>query len=349
VTRRAVIDVETRSELSLPRTGPRRYAEDSTTEPLCLAYAIDDEPVRLWLPGDPLPAALAEALADPACRLVGHNARGFEHLIFRHVLTRPPYGWPSIPLERWDDTAVRAAVLGLPRKLGLLAKVLSLKHQKMADGIMHRMTKPLPPGATDDPADLTELYAYNKADVACERELDDWLPPLSEAMWQQLNDSDAINETGIYFDGELINKALAITSAVEHALCAEIKRITDSAITSQHQVARMLAWLKAHGCEVDNLQRPTLSAALRRKDLAPEARRVLEIRREAAHASATKFAAMRNWRCADGRIYNCFVFHGAATGRWSAGGVQIQNFRKETDDIAAEFAAVMDYDEESQP
>jgi hypothetical protein len=44
-------DFETRSRLSLRRVGAHRYAADSTTKILCAAYAVDDDPARLWLPG----------------------------------------------------------------------------------------------------------------------------------------------------------------------------------------------------------------------------------------------------------------------------------------------------------
>ena len=71
-----------------------------------------------------------------------------------------------------------------------MAKVLGLAHQKAPDGIMHQMCKPRlahgdedPDGGPywyDDPGRLQQLYNYCAADVACERELYYWLPPLSE-------------------------------------------------------------------------------------------------------------------------------------------------------------------------
>ena len=92
-----------------------------------------------------------------------------------------------------------------------------------------------------------------------------------------------------------------------------------------------MAWLAAHDCAVEDLQKATLSQALRRAGLGPEVRRVIELRREAAHASANKFQALQTWRCADGRVRGCFKFHGAATGRWSGSGPQPQNFRRESE------------------
>jgi DNA polymerase len=108
--------------------------------------------------------------------------------------------------------------------------------------------------------------------------------------------------------------------------------------------AALIAWLAARNCVVTNLQKETLRRALTRKALDPAVRRVLELRQEAAHASANKFQALHNWRGLDGRVRGAFRYHGAATGRWSGTGPQFQNFRKETENTAAKLEAVMSSD-----
>jgi DNA polymerase bacteriophage-type len=122
---------------------------------------------------------------------------------------------------------------------------------------------------------------------------------------------------------------------------AELQKITGGEITSTSRVEKLLAWLAARGCAVKDLQKPTLRQALHRRDLAPDARRAIELRLEAAHASANKAASLRTWRGVDGRVRGAFKFHGAATGRWSGSGPQPQNFRRETENATAKFAAVM--------
>ena len=54
-------DFETRSTCNLLAAGAWRYAADPSTEVLCCAYAVDDEPVQLWVPGDPIPPEFVEA------------------------------------------------------------------------------------------------------------------------------------------------------------------------------------------------------------------------------------------------------------------------------------------------
>ena len=58
-------DYETRSLARLSTAGAHQYAADKTTEVLCVAYAVDDDPVQLWIPGDPVPPEFIEAAANP--------------------------------------------------------------------------------------------------------------------------------------------------------------------------------------------------------------------------------------------------------------------------------------------
>src|SRR6516225_8076390 len=76
-------DVETRSHLNLKVVGVHRYASDPTTEVPCIAYAVDDEPVQLWTPGDPVPSEFIEAAQNPAWTIVAHND-AFERVISGH-------------------------------------------------------------------------------------------------------------------------------------------------------------------------------------------------------------------------------------------------------------------------
>ena len=346
-----VLDGETHSPLDLRKTGAWRYAAHPSTDVWCLGYAIDDQPVQIWLPGEPVPPAIIEAAADPNYVFVAHNA-GFERAIFKHILTRPHYGWPEIPIEKWRCTMAMCLALALPPKLKKVAAVLGLKHAKADDKVMRAMAMPRRPRGSEDPNGvywfddserLQALYDYCKQDVECERELFRILPPLIDAEQSLWCLDQVINDRGFYTDGGLIEKALAISAAAERAIQDELAAITGGAIETANQVDKLIAWLAAHDCVVTDLQKSTLTHALRRTNLSPEVRRALELRQQAAHAAANKFPAMEAWRCRDGRIRGAFKFHGAATGRWSASGPQPQNFRKEEDieNIAAKFDAVM--------
>jgi DNA polymerase bacteriophage-type len=102
----------------------------------------------------------------------------------------------------------------------------------------------------------------------------------------------------------------------------------DSPAARSRSTRPRTVWLDEHGCPVDDVQKATISGALARKDLPPTVRRVLELRRDGAHAATAKYSAMLNWRAEDGRAHGCFVYHGASTGRWASYGIQVQNLKK---------------------
>ena len=171
-----VIDVETRSgKRDLRKSGSYNYAADSSTEVLCVAIAVGDRAVQLWLPGDPPPLDFA---VSP--RIIAHNAI-FEHNIVQQILV-PRHGWPDIPIERFVCTMSMSLALGLPAKLGAVADALELTNRKDVAGerLMHQMSKPRKPRKDEDPAGtywfddadrLQRLYEYCKQDVEVTREL----------------------------------------------------------------------------------------------------------------------------------------------------------------------------------
>jgi hypothetical protein len=215
------------------------------------------------------------------------------------------------------------------------------------------MSKPRRPRFDEDPAGtywfddaehLQQLYAYCRQDVETERALYRRLVPLPAAEHALWVFDQIVNARGIYADGVLPERATAIITAEQAALQAEVQALTAGVIESTNQGDKLIAWLATQGCEVTDLQRATVSAALRRKALTPDIRRVLEVRREATHASVNKFAGMLNWRGPDGRIRGALRYHGAATGRWASHGVQVHNFKRETTDTERKFAAAMSGD-----
>jgi DNA polymerase len=121
-------DIETRGALDLRKVGAHRYAADQATEVLCVCYAVDGDPVKTWLPSDPVPPEFIEAARDPGWIVVAHNDQ-FETAIERHVLA-PRHGFPLIPLNQHHCTMAAALALGLPGQLARLADALELANRK---------------------------------------------------------------------------------------------------------------------------------------------------------------------------------------------------------------------------
>jgi DNA polymerase len=343
-------DVETRSLANLKTVGAHQYAADPTTEILCVAYAIDDDPAQLWVPSDPLPAPVIEAASSPNWLVVAHNDQ-FETAIEHRVLA-PRYGWPLIPLDRHRCTMAAALAAGLPARLGALADALELAHRKDVAGerLMHQLAKPRRARKDEDVAGiywfddaerLQRLYDYCRQDVEVERELFDRLPPLSpaeQALWAL---STTINRRGFCVDRAFAEAARQIAQEATPELDQELARVTGGAATSIHQIARLTAWLAAQGCAVKSLARKGIEQQLLDDELPATVRRALEMRRDGAQAATKKIDALLARAGEDDRIRGAFRYHGAATGRWSGEGFQAQNLKRPAvDDLEAAIAAV---------
>jgi hypothetical protein len=95
-------DFETQSTLDLKRVGAHRYSKHSTTQVWACAFAADDNPVKLWIPGDPVPAEFSEAANNPDWTTSAFNDQ-FERLVTanimapRHRLAGHPDRAPALP------------------------------------------------------------------------------------------------------------------------------------------------------------------------------------------------------------------------------------------------------------
>ena len=100
------IDVETLSSVDIKDSGTNKYIESPDFEILIIGYALDDGPVDIvdLAQGEEMPEEFEEALLDPECVKVAHNAV-FERLSFKRI------GY-NIPAELWYCTSVKAANCG---------------------------------------------------------------------------------------------------------------------------------------------------------------------------------------------------------------------------------------------
>jgi DNA polymerase len=265
-------DYETRSRLVLKKVGTHKYAADSSTEILCAAFAADDGPVQLWLPGDPVPPEFLEAARNPCWLVVAHGDH-FETAIEQHILA-PRYGFPLIELERHRCTMAMALAVGLPARLSAAADALELEYRKDDAGerLMHQMSKPRRPHKDEDPAAgaywfgdqgrLDRLYSYCKQDVEVERELYDRLPvllPTEQTLWAL---SSEVNARGFYVDRKFAEAARKIAQAAAPEIDAELAEITGGAVTAINQVTRLLAWLAPQGYAGKSLDRKAIEKQL---------------------------------------------------------------------------------------
>jgi DNA polymerase len=342
-------DFESRGVISLKKAGAHKYAADPGTEIVCVAYALDDEPVQIWTPADPIPPEVIEAANHPNYLVAAHGP--FE-LVFEQNNLGPRFGWPRTPLSRQRCTMTLALALSLPGSLENAAKALSLIHQKDKAGqrLMLQMAKPRRPRKNenqngvyffDDDARKQRLHAYCAYDVQILRELYQRLRPLSETEQELWELDQQINSRGFHVDREFAEAARRIAEAARPEMDAELAEITGGVVTRIGQVARLQAWIRERGCcGVSKLDKKAVEKLLD-TELLPKVRRALELRRDGAQSATKKIDSLLACCCDDGRVRGALKFHGASTGRWSGNGFQPQNLKHpEVDDIDAAIAAV---------
>ncbi len=100
------IDFETRSTVDLRATGVYPYARHKDTSLWCMSYAFDDGDTNLWTPGHNFPTGLRLHI-EQGGEMRAWNAQ-FERIMWRDCAMRL-YGFPSVRLEQWHDTAAAAS------------------------------------------------------------------------------------------------------------------------------------------------------------------------------------------------------------------------------------------------
>ena len=354
--RRVSVDAETFGTLDLNAAGPWLYSRHDATGVWCVSYCLEVDGVRgeikTWLPGDPVPAEIIETAGDPEGVVIAHGS-GFDRQIWENILT-PRYQWPVIPLERHRCSMAAVLARALPAKLDQAAAALGIATRKdpKSVAVMRKLAKPRkqtkkeiregkPPEFTATPEELAILYAYNRIDVAIDMEVVDrvgLLSPAEQTLWEL---DQRINSRGVHCDIALLEAGICIGEEAKVELQDALAGLTGGAVTTAKQTEKIKAWLAANGCPIADMQKPTISAALRRKGLSPAVRRVLELRQGGAGAASLKFTALRRRAGEDNRLRDGYRFHGASSGRWTSLKIQLQNLRKpELEDVQAAIDAV---------
>ncbi len=329
------LDIETYSECDLKTAGVYRYAEHPSTEVLCMAYAFDDEPIKLWTPGSPFPSRF-EVFIEANGKVAAHKAQ-FERVVLNGVAGKK-IGFPPIRIDQCICPASRLAAHGLPRHLGDAAEALGSAPKSMEGRItMLQLSKPRkkhPDGRytpQNSPEKFQTLYAYNKQDVEAERDIDRLVPDLSSAEQKVYELDQIINERGIQVDLKAIDDILYVVEEYKTYLEATCEKLTGIKPTQRDKLA---VWVREHGCpELKDMQAETVRLVAADKRIPSDTRKALQIYSTYNMKAVTKYHAIQAAACKDGRLRGMFMYHGAATGRWSSTIVQLQNlFRPVIDD-----------------
>jgi len=337
MSRRVYIDFESRSKVDIWESGAYRYAEDPTTEILCLAWAIDDAPVRGVLYGKELRAAIPELnkLIAEGAEFHAHNAF-FERCIWRFKLT-PAYGALPIPIKQWRCTAAKGASHALPRRLEHMAQALGCPHQKDVDGNKLMKALSFTTGAIEKEK-LDRLLLYCKRDVEAERDIDRKLPDLCAAEQRVWFMDQYLNDTGVRIDVDAVKKAIQVIEEETKTLNAELHTRTGGQVDAGTKTQAIQKYLKTKGVDLPNLQKGTVKKAI--AEAGGDNLRVLQLRQQLSLTSNAKYSALLAAVSPDERVRDLLVYHGASTGRWAGKLFQIHNLVKALIDAGAINAAI---------
>jgi DNA polymerase bacteriophage-type len=324
------IDFETRSAIDLPDRGLDIYANDDTTEVLCIAFGTTPDNVEVLAPNILKNSihALMHHVEDGG-KIQAWNAM-FEYTIWNCVCV-PKYGWPPLKLEQCIDSMAIAAANNIPQSLDEAGSFMNSEHKKDAVGkrLIQKVCKPNSKGVfNNDPELLKQLFEYCAQDVRTEMSIVVNLRPLSQAEQDVWTLTQRINIRGVpVAPKELHNAVLAVQSAQE-ALDRECVNLTGCKPSER---AKLLAWInqKIPHAPMADLTAETVDKMLQ-CNIFPVIKRVLELRQEGSQTSVAKYAKMLEIQN-EGRIRNTLVYHGASTGRWaSRGGLNLQNIARPT-------------------
>lgn len=327
------IDIETFSSNDLLKGGVYKYVEALDFEILLFAWSVDYGPVQLTdlTAGETLPVHVWEALTDPAVLKTAFNAQ-FERLcISKH------YGI-ELPVEQWECTMVKAAMLSLPLSLKAVGAALKLKQQKDASGsaLIKFFSIPCTPTARNggrrrnfplhDFVKWQEFKEYCVKDVEAENAIRKKLEPFDfpEKEKELYYLDQKINDTGIRLDLELVLNAIGISDNISAALMEQARELTG--LDNPNSDAQLKSWIAlTDGTEVESLNKAAMPD-VREAVSCNTVQKVLDIRDQLSKSSVKKYQAMRDCVTGDGRAHGLLQFHGASrTGRWSGRLIQVQN------------------------
>lgn len=351
------LDFETFSEAELKDVGAYRYAQDPSTEILCAAMALDDNPPSVWYKGMPHNALKLldpfwHALEDPETLIYAHNAQ-FEIAIC-WAWVKKTWGIDPPAIERFRCTMSIAHRAALPGALDKLGEVLDLPTKKDNRGkalIKKFCVMQKPKAATlkksalparriypeDEPQAFAELLEYCKTDVVVERDVSRLLKyfddPLNNRNYTL---HEIINARGVAVNLSALRHAQRLIDDETELVGQRFRELTGFEHT---QNAKFLAWLHDQGAHLDNLQAETIETFLDSlpEDLIGDVTQALEMKQSVAYVSIKKVATMLE--CAgphDNRIRGMLAHHAATTGRSAGKLVQFQNMKRPAKHLAEE-------------
>jgi DNA polymerase len=352
---RLQLDIETYSDINLLTHGVAPYVESSAAELLLFSYKCDNLPTRCvdLYHGEIVPIKILYAIADETVLKTAFNApfelcwlvKWWKQLWAPHVKNGEINAKyiPELKPQQWLCTQARVASLSLPLSLESVGEALKLttKKDKRGKALIALFCVPCKPTKRNNyrtrnlpehfPDEWEEFKAYNIQDVEVEAavinkiESIDFMTPREHRLrWLDYR----INTRGIMLDHDFIQTVIKIDREYRAELFEEAIELT--ALENPNSLPQLKKWLsQEYDEDIKTLNKKEVKRLLALPETSEIIERVLEIRKELAKTSVSKYVAMIRGRCKDGRIRNTLQIYGAGrTGRWAGRQLQTHNLPK---------------------
>jgi DNA polymerase len=361
------LDFETVGALDLKAAGTFRYAADTSTSAIVLAYALGNAPTRTWHAGgaildwDHAPSHLRGAFARGAT-IAAWNA-SFDSAIWNYATL----GFPFLAPERVIDVMVQAGVSNLPIDLESASSALGGEGKQKDGKKLIKLFCVEGADPRDCPEEWQRFLKYARRDIEAMRDVYRRTRPLPREEWQQYWAFEHINRRGVMLDMPFVRGAAALAAEDAVASGRRLVELTDGAVTRVTQAGRIAAWMRDQlpdaamrevltvgfpaddddsNAEADEAEpqefsvtRDRVARVLAMLDAKhangglsvneAKAREAAELRLYGAGASPKKFARLEAQQV-DGVLRGQYRFAGAGqTGRVTSRGAQIQNLARD--------------------
>lgn len=330
------LDLETYSAVPIAH-GTHAYA--TSAEILLFAYAVDNEPIKVWdcTDGTAMPRYLLEALSNHELTLCAHNAH-FDRTILRHK------GY-NLPICRWRCTMAQALAHSLPGSLAALCETYKLLTDtaKHKDGkrLIQLFCQPQPSNrkvrratSATHPEDWDAFVAYAQSDIAAMRALDAIMPAWNFqggelALWHL---DQKINDRGFAVDTELARAAIKAAALERARLAHRTNVLTNGAVQAATQRDALLKYLATtFNTTLSDLKQASVKSHIANSDYPDALRELLSIRLRSSSTSIAKYQTLIKVVSSDDRLRGTLQFCGAGrTGRWAGRLFQPQNLPRST-------------------
>jgi len=328
------VDFETRSTCDLRAKGVYNYAQDASTDVLCMSYAFDDDEVTTWVPTQPFP----ESVRNYTGQIRAHNA-AFERLIFWYVLQI------NFKLEQFYCTATQARANCAPGSLEDVGRFAGASMKKDHRGAQLIRLMCVPP-FKDSPELMAEMIQYCEQDVRAMRAISKAMRDLSDEELTDYHVNERINDRGVLVDVPLCQAAVKFASDELVEIEQIVQEVTGGAIASVRS-PRMREWVlervgnqakklmeKDGKYSIDKTVRANLLMMENPDEVPADVQEVIQCADDLWASSVAKFSRLSGLADEeDQRVRGAFVFAGgSATGRASSYGAQVHNFTRKCAD-----------------